>query len=368
MAQIKDIAEHLESIAPPVLQESYDNSGLLLGDASREVTKILVCLDSTEAVIDEAITKGCNLVVAHHPIIWGGLKRINGKNETERVVIKAIKNDIAVYACHTNLDKVASGVNKKFAERLQLKNTSILKPETGLLRKLVTFVPKDALEMVRTAICEAGAGAIGNYDSCTFQTEGTGTFRGNSDANPFVGQKGELHREPEFRLETIFPSNLQPKILKALLAAHPYEEVAYDIYPLENANQQIGYGMIGELPREMTVSDFLGFVKIQLHTEAIRYVNTRPDRLIRNVAVCGGVGHFMLRQAIGAGADAYITADVKYHEIMEAENHLLYADIGHYESEKHTMELFIELISQKFPNIALLFSELNINPVHYFTS
>ena len=366
MPQIKDIIEHLERIAPPSLQESYDNSGLLVGDQAIEVNKILVCLDSTENVIDEAISKGCNLIVAHHPILWSGLKRITGKNVTERVVIKAIKNNIAIYACHTNLDKVQAGVNNKFAERLQLRKPKILKAEPGLLKKLVTFIPKTHLEIVRSAIFAAGAGAIGNYDNCSYENTGTGTFKGNAESNPFLGKKGELNKETEHRLETIFPSYLQTKVIEALIFAHPYEEVAYDIYSLDNKHQNVGSGMIGMLKKAMLANDFLKFVKVQMDTNSIRFVNSNPDRMIRKVAICGGVGHFLLKEAISQGADAYITSDVKYHEMMEAENHLLYADIGHYESEKYTMELFIELISQKFANIALLFSENNINPIQYF--
>ncbi len=368
MLQIKDIVNHLESLAPLCLQESYDNSGLLVGDDSKIITKILVCLDSTEGVVDEAIAKGCNLIIAHHPIIWGGLKRLTGKNESQRVVIKAIEHSIAIYACHTNLDKIQNGVNHKFAERLQLRNTQILKPELGLLKKLVTFVPVASLEEVRSALCLAGGGTIGNYDHCTYDTPGHGTFRGLEHGNPFVGEKGELHREPEHRLEILFPVYLQHKIMNALLVAHPYEAVAYDIYPLDNANHEFGMGMIGELENPMETADFLRFLKQQMHCNAVRFVNSNPERKISKVALCGGVGHFLLPEAIAQKADAFITSDIKYHEIMEAENHLLYADIGHYESEKYTMELFIELISQKFTNIALLFSENNINPVQYFIS
>jgi len=366
MLQIKDIVNYIESIAPPLLQESYDNSGLLVGDKNNTITKILVCLDSTESVIDEAIEKGCNLIIAHHPIIWGGLKRLTGRNASERVAIKAIQNNIAIYACHTNLDKVHNGVNRKFAERLKLQDPKILSPEKGILKKMVTYVPAAELEKVRSAIFEAGAGSIGNYDNCSFESEGNGTFKGNEHSNPFVGKKGELSHEKEHRLETIFPVYLQNTIIKALLEAHPYEEVAYDIYSLDNKFQKTGLGMIGTLENPMKSAEFLIFLKKQMETNAIRFVNSDPERVINKVAICGGVGHFLLKEAIAKRADAYITSDIKYHEIMEAENHLLYADIGHYESEKYTMELFIELISQKFTNIALLFSENNINPVQYF--
>jgi dinuclear metal center YbgI/SA1388 family protein len=365
MVKVKDIAALLEQVAPPSLQESYDNSGLLVGDPETEVSLILASLDCTEGVLDEAISKGCNMVLAHHPVIWGGLKRITGRTMTERVVRKAIKHDIALYACHTNLDKVIEGVNKKFAEKLGLKNLQILKPDKGDLRKLVTFIPKDHAEAVRKAVCEAGAGMIGKYDYCTFELPGEGRFRAGEGTNPYIGEQGKVHIEPEIRMETIFPVYRQSAILKALFSSHPYEEVAYDIYPLQNEYQDQGLGMMGELDQPLQPVAFLARVKQSMKTQSIRYYNSDPGRMISKVAICGGSGHFLLKDAISAGADAYITADVKYHEIMEADQSLLYADIGHYESEISTIELFMEIISQKFANIAILFSE-GKNPVQYF--
>lgn len=366
MVQLKHITAHIEAVAPPSLQESYDNSGLLIGNPDMEITGVLTCLDSTEDVIDEAIARGCNLVLAHHPVIWGGLKRITGNSMTERVVEKAIKNDIAVYACHTNLDKVVSGVNAKFASKLGLLNPKILKPEGRHLKKLVVFVPNDHAEAVREAMNLAGAGVIGNYDACSYAVQGTGTFRGNEESNPFAGEPGTLHREPEVRLEVIVPAYLLHQVVQRMVSAHPYEEVAYDIYPTENIHPGIGLGMIGELPVAMPVTGFLEHLKAAMGLQSIRFVNADPGRQIKRVAVCGGAGHFLLRDAMRQQADAYITSDVKYHEIMEAEDRILYADIGHYESERYTMQTLMEIISQKFTNIALLFSERNINPVQYF--
>ncbi len=361
--KISEIMNCLEQVAPLQLQESYDNAGLITGESGWEVTGVLVTLDATEAVIDEAISKKCNLVVAHHPIVFSGLKKINGKTYVERTIIKAIKNDIAIYAIHTNLDNVQQGVNQKIAEKLGLINTQILQPKSGLLNKLVTFVPHASLEQVKKAIFEAGAGNIGNYDECSFTVTGNGTFRGNENSNPAAGKPGQQHTEPESRLETIFPSYLKNKVLAALFQAHPYEEVAYDIYPLENQWNGVGAGLIGELQEPMESINFLKHLKIKMNIEAIRY--TEVDKPIRKVAVCGGAGSFLLRHAISAGADAYVSADFKYHEFFDAENKVMIADIGHYESEFFTKELLKEIILEKFPTFAVLLSEINTNPIKY---
>ncbi len=361
--KISEIMNCLEQVAPLQLQESYDNAGLITGESGWEVTGVLVTLDATEAVIDEAISKKCNLVVAHHPIVFSGLKKINGKTYVERTIIKAIKNDIAIYAIHTNLDNVQQGVNLKIAKKLGLINTQILQPKSGLLNKLVTFVPHASLEQVKKAIFEAGAGNIGNYDECSFAVTGNGTFRGNENSNPAAGKPGQQHTEPESRLETIFPSYLKNKVLAALFQAHPYEEVAYDIYTLENQWNGVGAGLIGELQEPMESMNFLKHLKIKMNIEAIRY--TEVDKPIRKVALCGGAGSFLLRHAISAGADAYVSADFKYHEFFDAENKVMIADIGHYESEFFTKELLKEIILEKFPTFAVLLSELNTNPIKY---
>lgn len=361
--KISEIMNCLEQVAPLQLQESYDNAGLITGESGWEVTGVLVTLDATEAVINEAISKKCNLVVAHHPIVFSGLKKINGKTYVERTIIKAIKNDIAIYAIHTNLDNVQQGVNQKIAEKLGLINTKILQPKGGLLNKLVTFVPHASLEQVKEAIFAAGAGNIGNYDGCSFTVTGNGTFRGNENSNPAAGKPGQQHTEPESRLETIFPSYLKNKVLNALFQAHPYEEVAYDIYPLENQWNNIGAGLIGDLQEPMEAMNFLKHLKIKMNTASIRY--TEVDKPIRKVALCGGAGSFLLRQAISAGADAYVSADFKYHEFFDAENKVMIADIGHYESEFFTKELLKEIILEKFPTFAVLLSEINTNPIKY---
>lgn len=365
--KVKNISDLLENIAPLSYQEPYDNAGLLTGNADQVVTGVLVSLDATEAVIDEAIQKGCNMVVAHHPIIFGGLKKLNGKNYVERTVIKAIKNDIAIYAIHTNLDNVATGVNKKIADKLGLLNPQILAPTSGKLKKLVVFVPTEHLGTVQNALFEAGCGHIGNYSDCSFGTEGIGTFKAGSDATPFVGEPGKPHREQETRLETVFPGHLQNTVIKALVAAHPYEEVAYDIYSLDNQHTQTGSGMIGELPQPLSPGDFLAHVKKSMNINTIRYTQLQQPT-IRKVAVCGGAGSFLIKQAIASGADAFVTADVKYHEFFDAENRLMIADIGHYESEIFTKELLKDIIIEKFDTFAVLLSETNTNPINYYNS
>lgn len=362
--KINELANYLETIAPSSLQESYDNSGLIVGDADTEISGVLVSLDCTEDVVDEAMANNCNLIVAHHPIVFGGMKKINGKNYVERTVIKAIKNDIAIYAIHTNLDNVYEGVNKRIADKLGLLRTHILSPKPNLLKKLVTFVPVEFAEKVKQAIFDAGAGHIGNYSECSFVASGMGSFKATSDAKPFVGEIDKQHQEQEFRLETIFPAFIQTQILAALIKVHPYEEVAYDIYPIENFYEKTGSGLVGELEVEMTPEEFLKHLKNSMDLEVIRF--TPLSKNIKRVAVCGGAGSFLLKNAIWQGADAFVTADFKYHEFFDAEKKLMIADIGHYESEKFTKELLSELILKKFHTFAVLLSKTNTNPVNYY--
>lgn len=364
---VRDITQWLESLAPLSLQENYDNAGLLTGHANQPITKILVSLDCTEAVIDEAIAKNCELVVAHHPIIFGGLKKLNGKNYVERTVIKAIKNDIAIYAIHTNLDNIHTGVNKKIGDKLGLQNMRVLAPIKGNLKKLSVFVPTDYVVAVQDALFAAGCGHIGNYADCSFQTGGTGTYTANEKANPFAGEQGKRHAEPETKLETVFPAHIQHQVIKALHHTHPYEEIAYDIYSLDNENIQTGAGMIGTLETPLSKTAFLKHVQNSMQINNIRYTETAANQ-IHKVAVCGGAGSFLIKQAIASGADAYVTADVKYHEFFDAENRLMITDIGHYESEIFTKELLMDAIHEKFPTFAVLLSETITNPINYFNS
>jgi dinuclear metal center YbgI/SA1388 family protein len=361
--KLKEITDHIESLAPLAYQESYDNAGLICGNHDMDVKAALICLDSTEQVIDEAIATGCNLVIAHHPIVFSGLKKFNGKNYVERVIMKAIKNDIAIYAAHTNLDNVHVGVNAKIAEKLGLKNCKVLVPQKDILKRLITFCPQDKAEEVRQAMFNAGAGEIGNYDQCSFNSEGTGTFRAGEGANPYVGELGKLHYEKEVKIETILPANFESKILSAMIKAHPYEEVAYDLIPLHNRHKQVGSGLIGEL-EETDEMAFLKSVKAAMKAESLRHTALRGKKVTK-VAVCGGSGSFLLKDAIAAGADVFVTADFKYHQFFDAENQIVIADVGHYESEQYTGELFYEILKKKFSTFALHLSKINTNPINY---
>lgn len=365
MHKIKDITGYLEGIAPRAYQESYDNSGLITGSQHDEVTGILITLDSTEAVIDEAISKNCNLVIAHHPIIFKGLKQITGKNYVERTIIKAIKHDIAIYAIHTNLDNILTGVNSKIAAKLELKNLKILQPKTSTLSKLVTLCPKPNTESVTQALHQAGAGHIGNYDQCSFKTEGIGSFHPNEIATPHIGESGVSESVTEDRIEIILPTHLQYQVLAALNESHPYEEVPYYLSEIVNHNQDVGAGMIGELNTPMNTDEFLSYLKDKMQLKIIRHTASTKEP-VSKIALCGGSGSFLLSQAIRQQADVFITGDFKYHEFFDAENHLMIADIGHYESEVFTKELIFNFLSEKFTKFALNLSEINTNPISYF--
>jgi len=362
--KIKDITRYIETIAPPLYQESYDNASLIVGDPNWECTGALLTLDSLEATIDEALEKNCNLIIAHHPIVFRGLKQLNGRNYVERIVIKAIKNDVAIYAAHTNLDNVHTGVNKKICDKLGVKNPTILAPKQHLLKKLYTFCPTNKVEEVRNALFQTGAGTIGDYDQCSFNVAGTGTFRGNDDTDPYVGKKGELHQEQETKIEIIFPAHLERTLIGQLQQHHPYEEVAFDIVALDNIHTRIGSGMIGELEKPMEAMDFLTFLKETMQAKCVRHTNL-IGRPIQKVAVCGGAGSFLLRNAMAQKADVFVTADYKYHEFFDADNQIIIADIGHYESEQYTIELFKEILTEKFRNFALFSTQINTNPINY---
>jgi dinuclear metal center YbgI/SA1388 family protein len=361
--RIRDIANCLEAVAPINLQESYDNSGLLLGSASKEISKALITLDVTEAIVDEAINENCGLIIAHHPLIFKGLKKLTGKTLTERLVVKLIQSDIAVYAIHTNLDNVKEGVNGMLAKKLGLTNTRILSAVSGNVNKLITFCPPDHAEKVRLAMFDAGAGHIGNYDYCSYNLEGKGTFRGLEGSNAFVGKKGDLHTEVEMRIETVVPNYKLSSVVKALIAAHPYEEVAYDIYPLNNVNSQIGAGMIGVAEAGQTGKQFLEKVKKTHQSKTLKF-SPVVEKNIKKVAICGGSGAFLIPVAYQAGADIFITGDVKYHDFFEYHGEMTIVDAGHYETEQFTKELIHSILKKKFPTFALLISNINTNPVN----
>ncbi|MFH2096117.1 MAG: Nif3-like dinuclear metal center hexameric protein [Bacteroidota bacterium] len=363
--KICELVSCIEAFAPLAYAESYDNPGLIAGDPDMDARGVLVTVDITEKVIEDALNGGENLIISHHPLIIEGLKKINGKTATERCIIKAIKNDIALYAAHTNLDKVHEGVSYSMCRKLGLERTEIMKPSAGGLRKLVTYVPISHAEKVRLALFDAGAGHIGDYDMCSFNLDGNGTFRGSEDTSPFAGKKGAYHTEPETRIETIFPDYGEKRIINALIKAHPYEEVAYDIYRLENTHQHTGFGMTGYCIQPYSQKDFLNFVKSVFGLKVIRHTACNGKK-IKKVGVCGGSGIFLLNDAIRSGCDIFITGDVKYHQFFDAENKILIADIGHYESEKFSVEIIYELLIKNFPKFAVRLSKVITNPINYF--
>jgi dinuclear metal center YbgI/SA1388 family protein len=362
---IRDLTNLLEEFAPLNLQESYDNCGLLVGSKSSIATGALITLDVTEAIIDEAIENKCNLIIAHHPLIFSGLKKLSGNSWVERTLIKAIKNDIAIYAIHTNLDNVIDGVNKMMAHKIGLKDGRILQTKAGLLKKLICFCPSDKADLVREALFSAGAGKIGNYENCSFNSDGKGTFKGNEKTNPYVGIRGQMHVEAEVKIETIYPAHLEAHILTSLIMAHPYEEVAYDIIPLDNHWANSGAGYIGSLEEGMTEKDFLAHLKKVFGCGSIRHT-ALSGKKIKKVALCGGSGSFLLKDAMRNGADIFVTADFKYHQFFDADNQIVIADIGHYESEQFTKELIFNEIQKKFSTFALCLSKNNTNPIHYY--
>ncbi len=362
--KIKEIVSALERFAPLPLQDGFDNAGLQIGLTEAEATGALLCLDVTEAVLDEAIALGYNLVISHHPLIFKGYKSITGRDYVERCILKAIKNDIVIYSAHTNLDNAQGGVNYKIAEKMGLKNLKVLEPKENSLVKLVTFVPNAQADRVREALFAAGCGSIGNYDSCSYNLKGEGTFRANEGTHPFCGTVGELHHEDEVRIETILPAYKKAEVVRALLSVHPYEEPAFDLYPLQNDWGQAGAGVVGELAEPETELEFLKRIKKIFEVGCVRH-NKLTGREIQKVALCGGAGAFLLPRAIRAGADVFVTGEIRYHDYFGHEDEILMAEIGHYESEQYTKEIFYSIIRDLFPNFALQMSKINTNPIKY---
>lgn len=361
--KIKEVVSALEMTAPLPLQDSFDNAGLQVGLTDAEVDGALLCLDVTEDVVEEAITRGCNLIVAHHPLMFKPPKSITGRTYVERCLMKAIKNDIAIYAAHTNLDNAKGGVSFEMAKRMGLENVRILSPREESLVKLVTFVPTAQADQVRSALFEAGCGCVGNYDACSYNLEGQGTFRAGENTHPYCGEIGALHYEPEVRIETILPTYLQGKAVRALIAAHPYEEPAYDLYPLRNTWPQAGAGVIGELPQPLTEAQYLTMVRQTFKAGCVRH-NPLTGRQIRTVAICGGAGGSFLTNAIGARADAFLTGEIRYHDYFGRD--ILLTEIGHYESERYTIDLLRDILARSLPNLRLETTTVDTNPVKYF--
>lgn len=362
---VQEVIDIIETEAPLAYAENFDNVGLLVGNKNQKVTNVLVALDTLEAVIDEAIEKNCNLIISFHPIIFKGLKKITGRNYVERVVLKAIKHDISIYAIHTALDNAVNGVNDMICNQLKLKNKRILIPQKETIKKLTTYAPQNEAEALRNALFNAGAGAIGNYSNCSFNIEGTGTYKGNEQSKPSKGKKGSIHKETETKITVTFSKHLESNILKALFSTHSYEEVAYEIITIENTNQNIGMGMIGELDKPYSEKEFLSYIKNKMNTQIVRHSNLL-NKPIKKVAVLGGSGSFAINAAKTAGADVFMTADLKYHDFFTAENKILLADIGHYESEQYTKKGLVAILTKKITNFAIILSQINTNPVKYF--
>jgi dinuclear metal center YbgI/SA1388 family protein len=365
MMKIADVINVLEQVAPRSMQESYDNSGLLIGDKNNPVKGVLVALDCTQDIVQEAIDRKCNLILTHHPLIYKGVKKLTGSNLVEKTIVDCVKHDISLYAIHTNLDNYQKGVNFEIANRLGLQNVRVLRPKENVLTKLVVYVPVEHAKVLKNALFDAGAGKIGNYHNCSFSTEGTGTFMPVENADPFIGKMNELETTIEYKLEFLVSDHILPKVLKAMKNNHPYEEVAYDLIQLKNQNQFEGSGMIGELEQPMAELDFLKKVKKDFHCGCIRYTELR-GKDVRKVAFCGGSGSFLLSDAKAAGADVFITGDFKYHEFFDAEGDIVIADIGHYESEQFTVNLLADILKKNFSTFAVHLTGINTNPINYF--
>ena len=363
--KIKELLYSFEEFAPLALQEDFDNSGLQIGNSESDIKGVLICIDITPEVVEEAIKYDLNLIVSHHPLIFSRLKKITGSDYIEKSIILAIKNNISIYCGHTNFDNVYNGVSAKICEKIGLKNLKILAPKEDILKKIVVFVPQSHAEKVRNAMFEAGAGHIGNYDNCSFNIQGSGSFRANESTNPFVGERGKVHFEDEQRIEMIYPSYIEKKLISKILESHPYEEVAYDIYKLDNKWKTVGLGMTGELEKAFPEKIFLNILKEKFNLSSLKHTNFL-NKPIKKVAVCGGSGAFLISAAKHTGADIYISGDIKYHDYFLAENRILIVDIGHFESEQFTKEIFYDIIMKKNPNFAVRFSEIITNPINTF--
>ncbi len=365
MTKAKEVVAKIEALAPRAYQETYDNAGWMCGDPEKEVSSAVVAVDMTMEVLEDAIKNGDNLIVIHHPLIFKPIRNLTAGNMINDIILKAVRHEISIYAAHTNLDSAWGGVNRKLASILGLQDFSILRPSPDLLKKLVVFIPEDHAENVRKAMFDAGAGEIGEYDSCSYNIRGEGSFRAGNNADPFVGEKDKLHYEPEQRVETIVPQHLLAKVVEAAIKAHPYEEVAYDIYALENAHERVGAGGFGKLEKELDFEQFLDMVKEKLRVKVIRFSGKKPDK-IKKVALAGGAGSFLITDAIRSGADVFLTADLKYHDFFMADDKIMLVDAGHYETEQFTKHLIRDVLIENFSNFATRISEVSTNPVNYY--
>ena len=329
---VRGIQEIMEAWAPLDIAWERDNPGLQAGDTGRRVRGILVALDVTEPVVKEAKGAGANLIVSHHPLLFRPLRSLTTRSGTERTLTALARGGIALYSAHTNLDFTRGGTSFALAEALGLATEGFLTSSFRTESKIVTFVPPSHADSVAAAMAGAGAGVIGAYDGCSFRTEGTGTFRGGKGTHPAVGKAGVPEHAREIRLEMVAPRRAVHTVVDALKGAHPYEEVAFDVYPLDNTSGAYGMGALGTLPRAVPLADFLGRVRRALRTRSLRWSGD-PRSRVRRVAVCGGSGSELLPQAIAAGADAFVTADVRYHTFQEAGTEITLVDAGHFETE-----------------------------------
>ena len=362
--KVKDFTNYLEQLAPLTYQEEYDNSGLIIGDFNMVVKGVLITLDCNDKVLDEAINNKCNLLITHHPIIFKGLKKINNDSLTDKLVIKAIKNNIAIYSIHTNLDNIVNGVNSEIAKRLKLKNCRVLSSKNECLRQLVFYCPKENTTDLIEKLCSVGAGAIGNYNNCSFKSSGVGTFKPLENSNPYKGVVGKLYSSEEDRVELLFLKDKQKKIIQTLQENHPYEEIAYQIYILDNKIKSIGSGLVGELDESVDSILFLKQLKKIMNLDLVRHTYISIDK-VKKIALCGGSGSFLIDEAISSKADIFITSDIKYHQFFDIDNKIILADIGHYESEQFTKNLVYDYLTKKFTKFAILLSKVNTNPINY---
>ena len=365
--KLAEIVKYLDNKVPLHYQESYDNSGLLIGDKDMEVKSVLTCLDCTEDVIKEAIQQKSNLIISHHPILFRPIKKITSSNYVQRIIFKAIKNNIAIYALHTNLDNIEGGVSFIFSNKLGLLNSQILKQKDAVLSKLVTYCPTKYLSKIQTALFDIGAGKIGSkYDQCSFVSDGLGTFRPLSGSNPYIGSENKRTSQSEDKLELIFPTHLQKRVIKTLFEAHPYEEVAYDIIHLENQDNSVGSGIIGELNKEMDIISFFKLLKKEFPYQMLKYTKFSNIKKVKKIAFCGGSGAFLINEAMKQGADIYISSDFKYHDFFDANEKIIIVDIGHYETEQFVAEQIYQIVKKKFHKLDVVLTKVNTNPISYY--
>ena len=361
---IRQIIQAIEEFAPTALQENYDNCGLQIGDPEAMTSGVLLSIDVTEEVVEEAINKNINLIIAHHPLLFKGVKSITGSTCVERIIIKAIQHQVAIYASHTCMDNVREGVNQKIAQKIGLEDTTVLDPVSDKLLKLRVYVPIDYASEIRTALFSAGIGHIGKYDHCSFNAEGEGSFKAGETCSPFRGKIGQLHYEKETCIETVLPAYLKTKAIQLLQKVHPYEEPAFDIISLQNQWEGAGSGLIGKLPSAMDERSFLQHIKETFHLSTLKHypLHNRP---IKTVALCGGAGAFLIKQAVNKGADIFLTGEIKYHDYLDYQSQIVLSEIGHYESEQYTKEIFYDIITKKFPTFATYYSMVETNPINY---